>query len=151
MIACTPGPREIAYGAEQCAYCRMTVTDSRFAAQVVLAKGKVQTFDSIECMLAFLASLDEADAPRQVVVSDFDHPARLVPADQAWFVRATAVGSPMGTEWSLSLDLVRATVARRAVAEQPSRAAATPTPQEQDRCEPDESLDLSWPPEPSRC
>jgi copper chaperone NosL len=96
MIACTPGPREIAYGAEQCAYCRMTVTDSRFAAQVVLAKGKVQTFDSIECMLAFLGSLDSDDAPRQVVVSDFDHPARLVPAEQAWFVRATAVGSPMG-------------------------------------------------------
>ena len=96
VAACSAGPREIAYGVEQCGYCRMTVTDARFATQVVLARGKVQTFDSIECLLSFLDGLEAAEAPRQVLVADFETPGRMIAVKEAWFVRARSVGGPMG-------------------------------------------------------
>ena len=97
--ACAPqAPRAIAYGAEPCAYCHMTVTDERFGAELVTAKGKLHAFDSVECVAAFALAQDAAGrAPRGVWVTDYNRPGTLVAADSAEFRRLVgAAGSPMG-------------------------------------------------------
>lgn len=95
--ACAPGgPRAIAYDAEPCAQCRMTISDPRFGAEVVSSTGRAYTFDSIECLAEFVAA--HADAPpRGVWVSDYARPGTFVPADSAEFrVLRGPAGSPMG-------------------------------------------------------
>jgi copper chaperone NosL len=93
-----PGPRAIAYNSDACDYCRMTISDERFAAQFITSKGKVHAFDSIECMAAFYlagkATTDRGDA----WVSDFAHPGRWVAAERAVFVRSETRQSPMGLD-----------------------------------------------------
>jgi len=103
--ACSPaGPRELRLGEEACGYCRMTIDDARFAAQARTDKGKVQTFDSIEC-LADWASAAPAGSVAAAWVSDFRAPGTWIPAAEARFVRLTRTSSPMGR----GLAAVRAT------------------------------------------
>ena len=96
-VGCAPGgPRAIAYDRESCGYCRMTISDPRFGAEVMTATGKVHTFDSIECVASFVAA-QGAESVRGAWVSDWNHPGTLLAADSAEFRRIEGpAGSPMG-------------------------------------------------------
>jgi copper chaperone NosL len=92
-------PRPIAYGHDECAYCRMVVSDSRFAATLLTAKGRTVVFDSAECLAGYVAQEGGTrgrDAVQSLWVSDYDHPGQLIPARRARFVRLEGPGSPMG-------------------------------------------------------
>ena len=93
-------PRPIAYGRDECAYCRMIVTDSRYAAALVTAKGRTLAFDSVECLASYCAQ--DADGrggtnPQSLRVSVYDHPGHLVPAPRARFMRMGGADGGMGT------------------------------------------------------
>ena len=94
--ACGRDPRPIAYDADGCAYCRMQISDARFGAELITTKGKVYTFDSIECLLAFHRQASAAGDVRSVWVSDYRHPGTLIPATAATYVQLGAGRSPMG-------------------------------------------------------
>jgi copper chaperone NosL len=89
-------PQPIAFGEENCDYCRMTISDPRFGAELVTATGKVRKFDSVECLASFHLANRAAGSPRGLWVSDFDRPGTLVPADSARFVGGGDARSPMG-------------------------------------------------------
>jgi copper chaperone NosL len=93
------GPRAIAYGHEECAWCRMTVSDARYGAVQLTARGKQQVFDSVECLAQATLALDDneqAHATMRSWVTDSLHPGTLVPASTARYLRSTGPGSPMG-------------------------------------------------------
>jgi copper chaperone NosL len=96
LLACaSEGPRPIAYGDESCGYCRMTITDPRFGAEARTETGRVQTFDSIECLAAY-ADAAETSRLRGTWVTDYNRPGTLVPADSATFWQVDGGVSPMG-------------------------------------------------------
>jgi copper chaperone NosL len=93
------GPRPIAYGRDECAWCRMTVSDARYGAVQRNAQGKQQVFDSIECLAESTLALDpgaQARAAEWSWVADSLHPGTLVPAPVARYLRRDGPGSPMG-------------------------------------------------------
>lgn len=96
VSACSSGPREIHYGSDSCAHCRMIVTDARFAAQLQTAHGKVYVFDAIECMGRFVLENEEREAISSLWVTLFPEPGRLVPVDSVLFLRSQMMRSPMG-------------------------------------------------------
>jgi nitrous oxidase accessory protein len=99
LAACAPaGPRAVRYGEEACGYCRMTVTDRRFGGQVATAAGRIETFDSIECLADYVNGAPARSAPREprAWVADFQHPGTFIRVDSARFVRLAAASSPMG-------------------------------------------------------
>ena len=96
LAACAPaGPSPIAYGAAECAQCRMQVDDRRFGAELVSDKGKTYVFDSVECLATYWHDHDGA-AARGAWVTDFARPGTLVRVDSAAFFRAGGPVSPMG-------------------------------------------------------
>jgi copper chaperone NosL len=95
LATCADGPRPLAYGHEACAFCRMTLTDVRYGAEVLTTKGKVYPFDSIECMASFYQTLPPENG-KGIYVVDFEHPGVWVPAEQARYVRSEQLPSPMG-------------------------------------------------------
>ena len=96
LAACAPaGPRPIAYDEESCGYCRMTISDPRFGAEVRTSTGKVHIFDSIECLAAYVRAADESRL-QGVWVSDYERPGTFVAADSATFWRVGGGVSPMG-------------------------------------------------------
>ncbi len=107
MLACGSSPRELVRGEDTCRYCRMTIDDVRFGALVETSRGKLETFDSIECLASFVAALPATEAPRAVWVADFDHAGRWLRADSALYVQHGRIASPMGREL-LAVDGTRA-------------------------------------------
>jgi copper chaperone NosL len=99
--ACASGAPTIALGVDACAECRMIITDSRFAAVLVSGTGKEIKFDSIDCLLAYVAAHPD-DRSREVLVADAAAvKLGLVRAEDAVFVRDGALRPPMGSAIAL--------------------------------------------------
>lgn len=86
-------PPEIRYGREECSYCRMIVSEERFAAALTAGTGRA-VFDDVGCLVAYLGEREVTDPAIWV----HDHAERgWLPASEAWFVRNPAGGTPMGS------------------------------------------------------
>ncbi len=94
--ACGSGPRPLVAGEDSCRYCRMTIDDPRFGAMVMTARGRLETFDSIECLAGYVSSLPATSAPRAIWVADVENPSRWLDVTHARFLYGGALHSPMG-------------------------------------------------------
>lgn len=94
VAACDGGPPAIAWGSDNCDFCRMTITDRRFGAAAITAGGRTVRFDAVECLVGWAAA--QPAPPREFWVSDASHPGTLIPAGDADFYRLPDGRSPMG-------------------------------------------------------
>ncbi|MGW8121548.1 nitrous oxide reductase accessory protein NosL [Roseivirga echinicomitans] len=99
VFSCEVKPQEIAYGADGCHFCKMTIVDTRHAAQLVTEKGKAFKYDAIECMVNDLAEWDEVPVKFFLVV-DYSNPKTLMNAHEAHYLISEAIPSPMGENLS---------------------------------------------------
>ncbi len=101
LNACSDKAEAIHFGSEECAHCKMTITDQRFGAELITKKTKVYKFDSIECMLGFEQdkSVDPDDIATEWVV-DYANPGNLIAARKAWYLKSEKLPSPMGLNLS---------------------------------------------------
>jgi copper chaperone NosL len=95
-MACSQEPAEIHYGSDECAYCKMMITDPQFASQIVTAKGKAITFDSIECLATYQKEHSRELKEAKLWVPDFSDPGHWLNAVQARYVKSEDIQSPMG-------------------------------------------------------
>jgi copper chaperone NosL len=74
----------------------MTISDPRFAAQLVTRTGKVYRFDDPGCLAEFLASHEvPPGAVHSIWTNDSAHPERVLRAEQSVFVVSDQIRSPM--------------------------------------------------------
>lgn len=98
-LACAePGPRPLALGTDACAHCHMTVTDPRYAAELVTRTGKVFVFDDAGCLAAFYRDGSvPVDEIHSLWVYDFREPSRALDAMSAVYLRTDSLRTPMGS------------------------------------------------------
>lgn len=96
LAGCSQEPATINYGTDECVHCKMIITDSRFASELVTSKGKAYKFDSIECLAAFQQQEGSDMKDAVLWVSDFAAPDKWVKVSEAIFVQSEVVQSPMG-------------------------------------------------------
>lgn len=115
LAACSHVPDPIIYGKDACAHCKMTIMDKRFAAELITAKGKAFKFDAAECMADFLKENPAiANDPKSVfVVNDYTHPGQFVDARKSFFLRDSALASPMGGNLAAFLSRASAEAAKK--------------------------------------
>lgn len=77
---------------DMCSFCRMAVSEMRYAAEIVDRDENVYKFDDIGCMLRFLRQHQTQGAA--VFVRDYDSSGWLS-APEAQYVRSDAIPSPM--------------------------------------------------------
>jgi len=94
MVSCQPTVEQIQYGRDACAYCKMTISDRKYGAELVTQKGKVFKFDATECMLDYLEENRQNYAHNMVV--PFDDPGILHPSDSLTYLVSPNLPSPMG-------------------------------------------------------
>lgn len=95
ISSCTPEPVPIAYGNDACHFCKMNIVDQQHAAELVTTKGKVFTFDAIECMINFKLENSTTGFAFQLV-NDFNSPKALIDAEKSHFLISENLPSPMG-------------------------------------------------------
>lgn len=95
FASCEIAPKPIEYGSDHCDYCKMTIVDRQFSAQIVTQKGRSYKFDAIECMLNYDREFMEKNAALYLI-SDFKMPGELIDATKAGYLVSPKISSPMG-------------------------------------------------------
>ncbi len=102
-------PPEIRYGERECDWCRMLVSDERFAAALVFERDGDVTklaFDDINCVFSYLADHPVA-GPYLVYTHDLKTRGWLNARD-ASFVRSARLETPMASQIAAAPDPVQA-------------------------------------------
>jgi copper chaperone NosL len=90
-----PEPAPLDTRNEQCASCRMVVSDARFASQLVAPGELPRFFDDLGCLADYLKA---GKAPAGAVAFVADHRTKAwVRADRAVFTRVPGLATPMGS------------------------------------------------------
>ncbi|WP_069131519.1 nitrous oxide reductase accessory protein NosL [Rhodohalobacter halophilus] len=95
LIGCEPKPQPINYGSDECAYCRMMITDAEFGSQIVNNQGRAYKFDSVECMAAYDLTEDGENVHSKWVPNFLDREEWLN-AEDAVYLHSETLRSPMG-------------------------------------------------------
>lgn len=97
LAACTPGAVPLQYGVHECDHCRMTLVEERYGGELVTRTGKVYTFDSVECLVAYQQENQvPAEDIHDTYVVDYSVPQQLIRVADARFLKSTQLLSPMG-------------------------------------------------------
>lgn len=96
ISSCSNGPEAIVIGKDQCDFCKMTVSDNRFGAEIVTKKGKVFKFDDTHCILSFLQKdgFDRRQV-KDIYFTDFSNGHSLIKVDKVFFLKSEELRSPM--------------------------------------------------------
>lgn len=81
---------------DRCAWCRMAVSDTRFAAQLVSPSEEPRTFDDIGCLVTFLKS-GGAPATGQIAYVADHRTKAWVRAAAAVYTKKPGIETPMGS------------------------------------------------------
>lgn len=95
---CSPEPQPIDFGNDGCDWCKMIITDQQYGAEIVTTKGKIYKFDAVECLVNFTekGNLLSEEEIHSALVIGWDTPKEFVPADEAHYMYAENLPSPMG-------------------------------------------------------
>lgn len=96
LVSCSQEPQEINIGSDECAHCKMQISDERFAAQLVTTKGKAVKFDAIECMADYVTENEVSVEETKFWVSNFSDPGNWLDAEQDFIIQSEEINSPMG-------------------------------------------------------
>ncbi len=89
-------PEPIRYGVDACNFCRMTIADPKWGAEIITDKGKVFKFDVVECMIAYYYTKIDTNKVQSMFTIDFTNPGHFIEAKQAKYIRTLQFPSPMG-------------------------------------------------------
>lgn len=113
LSSCSPESRPIEYGKDNCVYCDMTIMDHRYGTEIVTVKGKVYTFDSIECLVEFLnKKMPGGERAQYVMLTPFNKPNVLVDAQECHVLFSLGLPSPMGMYLTAFEDEMSVTLAQ---------------------------------------
>lgn len=95
--SCNAGPEAINLGKDNCHFCKMTITDPRFASEIITKKGRAYKFDDSHCLLAYLKTNDiPAEQINHIYVANFSGNHELLNVTEAMFLQSEALRGPMG-------------------------------------------------------
>ncbi len=135
LSACRPAPMSdrppiIRFGYDTCDYCRMLISEPRYAATLRTPDGQERRFDDIGCLLHYLHEHPEEADGAYIWVHDYLQD-RWHRASQAFFVRSDRLITPMGYGIIATADTLTADSLARTLGGTLTRFAtlqATPPP-----------------------
>ena len=107
LVSCSLDMKPINYNEDQCASCKMIISDKRFGAELVTNKGKVFKYDAAECMLREVAKEGKRKYAR-IGITHFIDPGTLKNAEEAAYLVSENRPSPMGANLSCYASRVEA-------------------------------------------
>ena len=97
VVACKPKEQPIQYGHDECHYCKMMIMENQYGTELVTKKSKVYKFDSVECLVDFVAkeNVEEEDLAF-ILITSYDEPGKLKEAKSSYYLHSKQLPSPMG-------------------------------------------------------
>jgi copper chaperone NosL len=97
LMSCSSGPQPIRLGQDACSFCKMSIADNHFGAEIMTKKGKVYKFDDMHCIAGFIKSkqVDSNDI-KDIWLVNYAEPHNFIPAQKAFLFESADLHSPMG-------------------------------------------------------
>ena len=98
LAACASGeikPVPIEAG-DMCSFCKMAISEKRFAAEIITDDERVLKFDDVGCLLRYRQQAGNGLKSAAVYVTDYDS-REWLKADDAFFVKSGTIKTPMGS------------------------------------------------------
>ena len=96
LSSCSPkAPEQIKLNSDACDFCKMTISDVRFAAELITNKGRIYKFDDLACMQNY-KNEDPHAKESHCYISDFNNAGQFLEVEKAIYVQSEEVKSPMG-------------------------------------------------------
>ncbi|MBK6640395.1 MAG: nitrous oxide reductase accessory protein NosL [Bacteroidia bacterium] len=89
------GKEPIIINKEHCIYCKMMISDLKYAAEIVTMKGRAYKFDDLICLTAFLKEEPDFQV-KEIYVSSFHPPHELFHTKEMSFYTTSDHKGPMG-------------------------------------------------------
>lgn len=97
LSACEPTkPEPIKLNSDNCDNCGMTISNPKFAAELLTQKGRIYKFDDISCMINYKNDNKDKTAGSGFYISNFLGDNHLIPAETAIYIKGEKIQSPMG-------------------------------------------------------
>ncbi len=97
LSSCSSGPEPIKTGTDNCYFCKMTISDVRFGAELITTKGKIYKFDDVHCIVSYLRTKDvEPQDIKNVYLSNFCKDHQLINVNKCSLLKSENLKSPMG-------------------------------------------------------
>lgn len=94
--SCSSGPEPLSIGKDNCYFCKMTISDNRYGAELVTHKGKIYKFDDSHCLLSFIQSKTiTKEEIAGVYFTDFSGNHQLIKAETAFLLQTENLKGPM--------------------------------------------------------
>lgn len=96
LNSCQPKPDAIVTGKDTCYFCKMGITDAKYAGEILTKKGKVYKFDDAHCLLAFTkANTVEYTEVKDIYLADFAPNHTLINVNAAFLLQSDSISGPM--------------------------------------------------------
>ena len=96
FISCTDVKAvPIKLNVDNCDFCKMSIADGKYGAEVITQKGRAYKFDDIMCMVNYCKE-NAGTKIKNYYVHDFIQDNNLIPAETAFFISGGGIHSPMG-------------------------------------------------------
>ena len=95
---------------DMCSFCKMSISEKRYAAEVIDSEGQAYKFDDIGCMVNFVKQKRSQSEVRAYFVMDFDK-REWIRGQDAFYVRSSEFTTPMAGGISAFKDESRAQAA----------------------------------------
>jgi len=97
LISCSSRPQPIKLGQDACSFCKMSIADNHFGAEIVTKKGKLYKFDDMHCIAGFIKSNEVPGADiKEIWLVNYAEPHNFIAAPKAFLLRSAELHSPMG-------------------------------------------------------
>lgn len=82
---------------DQCDYCKMNISDMRYACSLLTEKGRTYKFDDLFCLVSWRdEAVEKGREIKSFYVYDFSGKNLAIPAESATFIYSAELMSPMG-------------------------------------------------------
>ncbi|MGL2962815.1 nitrous oxide reductase accessory protein NosL [Flavobacterium sp. RSB2_4_14] len=95
LVSCgTDEPKPIKLNNDSCDFCKMTISNGKFGAELITEKGRYYKFDDVSCMIQFAKS-NTVVPYKSFYVADYSKDNTLILAEQSFFLKGGTISSPM--------------------------------------------------------
>ncbi len=100
FTACTTSNEAVPinFGKDQCDFCKMTISNPKFGAELITDKGRILKYDATECMVNHIHN--GAPKYQKLYAVPFDEPKELKSVENLHFLISPDFRSPMGANLS---------------------------------------------------
>jgi copper chaperone NosL len=97
MSSCSAQPEPLKMGVDACDFCKMTLTDPKFGAEMITKKGRIIRFDDIHCLKGYMA-MGNFSTPdlKSIWLVDYANNGKFIEAEKAMLLKSATLRSPMG-------------------------------------------------------